>query len=434
MQRRDFLRMLGTATLAAAAFPRLLGERLAMAQAAPIYNGPILITFHARGGWDASSFADPRENANINHWAAQMPAGTAGNLRYAPLGENAAFFTKYANDMLVINGIDIQSGSHSAGARNRTTGRLAGGYPQLNELFAAVNGQGMPMAFVNASGYSIDTVGLAARSNLPDENTLRTIATPNNAGQGNSYLRPTDFDTIRRYQDERLTALRGRTDNLPRWQTQLDTLDAARNSTTGLNLLAQSLPTGGLDRNDLTGNRNNMVSGLHMYLVTAAAGLTTTATFGLGGWDTHDDHENRHSSRLNQLTRSLDYLWDKATQLGLADRLIVHITSDVGRTPHYNARNGKDHWQVGSDIIMRRNVAWTNRIVGASGPGHEAFSIDPVSLAVDNNNGTPLQPKHVQSELRKLLGLDGHPLAQQFPLDAAPVALFDGSVSTGIVV
>lgn len=169
-------------------------------------------------------------------------------------------------------------------------------------------------------------------------------------------------------------------------------------------------------------------------MITAAAGLTTTGTFGTSGWDSHQGSDNRQISALRRLTRLVDYLWTKAETLGVADRLVVHITSDVGRTPGYNARDGKDHASVGADIVMKKGATWGNRTVGASGPLHEKQSIDPATLAIDNNNGIRLQPRHVQSELRKLLGLDSHPLAQQFPLAAEPVALFNPSVQTGITV
>jgi len=433
MQRRNFLRLLGGAAMASAMGHNWLNPGRAMAQVIAPYSGPILLTFHARGGWDHGSFSDPRENPLINHWADTLPAGVAGNLRYAPMAENQSFFDKYHQHMLVINGIDIQSGAHGSASRNRTSGRLTEGYPQLNELFAAVNGNGMPLAFVNANGYAIEPIGLAARSALPSESTLRTLAAPNSDGRGGSYVRPADFDVVRRYQAQRLTRLAARSNNLPRWQNQIDALAAARDGAGGMDALAGSLPGGGLDRNDLTGARHNMVSQLHMFLVTAAAGLTTTATFGSGGWDSHSDSDASQASALTSMTRALDYLWSKAETLGIANRLVVHITSDVGRTVFYNARDGKDHKSSSSDIVMMKNAPWGDRTVGASGPQHEKLAINPTTLALDPN-GIRLQPRHIQSELRKLLGLDSHPLTQGFPLDAAPVNLFDPSVETGISV
>ena len=119
--------------------------------------------------------------------------------------------------------------------------------------------------------------------------------------------------------------------------------------------------------------------------------------------------------------------------MGVADRLIVHVTSDVGRTPGYNSTNGKDHWSLGSDFIMAKNAPWANRIVGISGPTHDRLKISPTTLSV-NTNGIYLQTKHVHNELRKLLGIDNHALAQRYNLKAESMALFNPAVSSGIKV
>ena len=133
------------------------------------------------------------------------------------------------------------------------------------------------------------------------------------------------------------------------------------------------------------------------------------------------------------MTRLLDYLWTKADSMGMSERLIVHVTSDVGRTPNYNSTNGKDHWSLGSDFIMAKNAQWANRIVGISGAGHERVKINPNTLLPDQN-GIYLQTKHVHAELRKLLGIDTHALAQRYDLKAESMALFNPAVSSGITV
>ena len=61
---------------------------------------------------------------------------------------------------------------------------------------------------------------------------------------------------------------------------------------------------------------------------------------------------------------ALDYLWTYAEQLGIADRLLVVVSSDFSRTPYYNSGNGKDHWNIGSYVIMEKNRSFTNRAVG----------------------------------------------------------------------
>ncbi|EGW52910.1 DUF1501 domain-containing protein [Candidatus Endoriftia persephonae] len=425
MKRREFLRLAGVAGMAAV----LPGwTRPGMAAA---YNGPILITLHAGGGWDQSSFCDPREDSAVNRWAASAPAGRAGNLRYAPFAENAEFFQRHHQRMLVINGIDLQSNGHGAAERNRSTGQLMTGYPSLNELLAGVHGQGMPMPFVRASGFS-ETAGVMPFTGLPDESLLRTMADPNWRDANRTFHKPSDIAIVRRFQLERLQAQRQRPDNLPRWQGKLDELYSARSGSGGLARLADVMPAS-LDTTDLKGDRSSLVRDMHLFLVMAAAGMSVTGVFSSGGFDTHGNHDNNQAAALLRLTRGLDYLWSKAEQIGLANRLLVHVTSDVGRTPSYNSNNGKDHWSAGSELLMRQGVGWTDRIVGAGGPRHEKLAIDPRTLQIDSA-GMLLQPRHIQSELRKLLGIDQHPLARRFPLRAEPVGLFDPNRSTGIQV
>ena len=58
----------------------------------------------------------------------------------------------------------------------------------------------------------------------------------------------------------------------------------------------------------------------------------------------------------------MDYLWDYAETHGVADRMVVVIGSDFGRTNFYNSQDGKDHWPIGSYIVMEKNQPWTNRV------------------------------------------------------------------------
>jgi uncharacterized protein (DUF1501 family) len=197
--------------------------------------------------------------------------------------------------------------------------------------------------------------------------------------------------------------------------------------------LSSVLPSS-LDTLDLQGSKRNGIRELHMFLVLAAAGLTATGSFSTGGWDSHGNHDAAHANTLTDLTRLLDYTWTKADSMGLADRLIVHVTSDVGRTPSYNATNGKDHWSIGADFLMAKNAAWANRIVGISGAKHEQVKINPTTLKQDDNNGIYLQTKHLHAALRELLGISQHPLAQRYDLKAEALPLFNSAVASGITV
>lgn len=428
MKRRDFLKTVGAVGVASA-FSGTSG--LALAAEPALHDGKILLTIHAGGGWDHSSFADPRENTSINHWADTQQAGTAGNLRFAPFAENEEFFNKYYSHMLVVNGIDLQTNGHDSATRHRNTGNLAAGSPSLNELYAAVAAPLVPMPFVRQGGFS-GTVGVMPFTSLPDETLLRTLADPNFYRDTRSHYAASHMSILQRYRQERLDAQLANPNNLPRWGQKLTELKRAREGTQEIGALSSVLPES-LDRQDLKGDNRNAVRDMHLFLVLAAAGLTATGSFSTGGWDTHGDHDRRHADVLTNLTRIVDYLWTKAAAMGIDDRLLVHITSDVGRTPHYNANNGKDHWSLGGDIIMMKNAPWANRIVGMSGPSHERVKINPRTLLADED-GVYLRPKHIHALLRQILGVSDHALAQRYNLGAETMSLLDPSFSTGIQV
>ena len=103
-----------------------------------------------------------------------------------------------------------------------------------------------------------------------------------------------------------------------------------------------------------------------------------------------------------ELTQGLDYLWTYAESLGIADRLVVVVGSDFSRTPHYNETNGKDHWPIGSFMVMEKNQSYTNRTIGLTDGGHNVTTINRSSHIADANGAT-IHPIHVMSELREHL-------------------------------
>ena len=98
--------------------------------------------------------------------------------------------------------------------------------------------------------------------------------------------------------------------------------------------------------------------------------------------------------------------------------VIVVVGSDFGRTPHYNNDNGKDHWPIGSVIVMERNAVWGNRVVGVTDGGHNAHLINPTTLQRDDSGGTIIYPKHIHKALRRHLGLENTVTDANFRFDA----------------
>ncbi|MEZ4471616.1 MAG: DUF1501 domain-containing protein [bacterium] len=99
----------------------------------------------------------------------------------------------------------------------------------------------------------------------------------------------------------------------------------------------------------------------------------------------------------------------------MADKLVVMVGSDFGRTPSYNSGNGKDHWSVTSVILMGAGIPG-NKVIGASDARHRPLKISPSTLQPDEN-GLRIEPGHIHLALRRLAGIeDSEPVRKLFPL------------------
>ncbi len=390
MQRRQFLKLARSAGVVIAPWA-LIPE--AQAQS---YTGRILINIHASGGLDQSSWTDPRDADRLinNYAAAGTPAGVAGNIRFAPMGNNAAFFGAHFRNMLVINGVHSETNGHDEGTRAHATGRLDMGYPNASELFASKFGAGMPMAWINGGGFST-SAGLVAATRVPDANAFRALASPNAASTTNDFMKAADLTRTQAVRAERMRALQTRGDLVPRSKVAVQEFLSSSDSRALLQRIAQGLPT----------QFDNGFQQAHIALIAAQAGLASTIQLSSGGFDTHSNHDQAMANSLPQLTNLVDYLWTKSAELGLSSRLFVRIYSEFGRTA-LNTGNGKDHHEVGSQVLMEANAAWGNRVVGASGPKHEARRINPTTGAIDATAGVVIRPRHIHAALRKYLGFE----------------------------
>ncbi|MFO1219511.1 MAG: DUF1501 domain-containing protein [Burkholderiaceae bacterium] len=390
MQRREFLSLAARAGVVIAPWA-LIPE--AQAQS---YTGRILINIHAEGGLDQSSWTDPRDaDRTINNYAAAgTPAGVAGTIRFAPMGNNAAFFGAHFGNMLVINGVHSETNGHDEGTRNHATGRLDMGYPTTSELFAAKHGAGMPMAWINGGGFDT-SAGLVAATRVPDANAFRALASPNAASTSNDFMKASDLARTQAVRAERMKAMQVRGDLLPRSKVAVQEFLASADSRAMLQRIAQGLPA----------QFDAGFQQAHIALIAAQAGLASTIQLSSGGFDTHSNHDQQMANALPQLTNLVDYLWTKSAELGLANRLFVRIYSEFGRTA-LNTGNGKDHWEVGSQVLMEAGAAWGNRVFGASGPKHEQRKINPATGAIDATAGVVIRPRHIHAALRKYLGFE----------------------------
>ncbi len=424
MNRREFNKLLGMAGLSAVT-PLPFG----MASAAEPYTGPFYINIAAIGGWDVTSFCDPKANIigerTINNWADSASIQQVGNISYAPVAGNQAFFERFYQDMLVINGIDTQTNSHDDGRRHTWSGRLGFGYPSFGAIASNAIAPDLPLSLVHAAGYS-ETAGIARFSRLQDPDVLRNLVNDSTVQDGDAVyglFETNELDLITQFQDARLSRLMSSDQLLPRQTKNMNSLQLANATRGDLKAFADLLP------DTFEGSRDNRAA--QLALLAYQSGLCVSCQLGLSGFDTHQDHDEDHFDSMQELTDLVSYLFDTAEQGGFADKLVVTMASDFGRKPYYNPGGGKDHWPIGSAVFIQQGAAWGNRVVGATDELHNALKINPGTLQVDSSGaGVALEPKHLQQAIRELAGVEQSTAALQFPLDAEDIDFFNPSKQT----
>ncbi len=419
MKRRNFIKSVATAAGAAALVSPM--GRLFAAPAA--YEGKLLITLQAEGGWDPTSYCDPKLNVAgeqvINHWASSDETRTAGNLHYAPFANNSTLFDKYYNDMLIINGVDAQTNAHSTGVVHNWSGRNSRGYPSLTALFSAYNAPDIPLSYINYGGFA-EAARLIRYSRLDNVDSLINLLQPNRNtwNPEESYRFSSDIERIVAFQQERLQRKINSATITPRQRYNAESYFQSRSSVDALKQFADVLPASDQFQEDVDlGTEigsSNLLRQIQLTMLAMKSGVASAADLFMSGYDTHNNHDRDHAGLFTHLNNSIDYFWSYAEEQGIADRITLVIASDFGRTPFYNANEGKDHWPIGSVIVMEKNASWGNRVVGLTDEGHNAHKINPSTLQRDDANGSIIYPKHIHKAIRRHLGLEGTSVVSNF--------------------
>ena len=421
MERRTLLQGL----LAAGAGVAAAGFRLPPVHAAD-YRGKLFVFVQADGGWDPTSFCDPKANTAgepvINHWAERDEVHQAGNIPYAPFARNQAFFEKYHRRMLVINGVDAQTNSHTVGIVHNWSGRNSEGYPTTTALLAAHYAPELPVTYLSFGGYSA-TAGITRFTRIDNADLLRDIANPAmSTHDDRRYFGEADWAALESYRAATAERLEAAPNLLP-GDVHHRAFHRSAFAVEGLKAYSDAIPPEDeleqVEEYERPDGRFESTLRRQAQLAVLAfkTGVAVAADLWLGGFDTHSYHDPDHEWLLGNLTDSVDYLWEYAEEHGVADRMVVMIGSDFGRTNFYNSAEGKDHWPIGSYIVMEKNQPWTGRALGETDGLHFAQRVNPRTLRRDDRGGTIIYPKHVHKALRRYLGIGNSPGAQRFPFN-----------------
>jgi len=411
MDRRDFFRLAGAAGLCVTPGLRhaFADEQNPEPNDLPEVNpnGLFFVQIQANGGWEPTMLCDPKGNLNKTYGDGDIL--TAGNINYAPMGDQwTTFFKTNFERMVVFNGVDIQTNAHGPGREYMASGRLGASYPNIAALVAGFQGPHLPVALLSFGGYE-QTRGVVATTRNVDRDRLGGIIFPDRVSPASN---ESELYHSERTRDLLSIARRTRTERarsemrLPKAGHSMDTLLTTRLGSDELKRLEEVLPTLGTSSVDLA-------------IAAYRAGIGTAVNFDVQGFDTHSNHDAVHRNVMGSLLGLANSVWAKAEAAGIAHRTVMLLTSDFGRTPGYNGNNGKDHWPVSSMILVSGMPEFKgNRVIGQSTSGHVPIMLDPDTLeaAGDGVAGFRLRPGHVHRGIRDLLGMTGDPLDERFPI------------------
>ena len=329
------------------------------------------------------------------------------------MAKNAELFGRYGADTLVINGVDSQTNSHDTGRLYNWTGSNAEGKPSLAALHAAYYASDQPLAY-SVYGRFSRTSGIIGYNRFSNLQVLRSLAQPTiEPWSGELRREQMELDRASTLVSDEVTRLLANPGLSMRERQSIARFSEARGSRDNLARLAEVIPGEDeiVDHYEVNVPGSNWPLHLNVQqqmqgaLLVLKSGLGAAAEVSLEQFDTHENHDLQHEALYTHLADSLDFFWDYAEELGLADRILLVIGTDFGRTNFYNDGNGKDHWPIGSYMIMEKNAPWGNRVVGLTDELHFAKGINAETLKEDPN-GVYMTPAHVHKAIQQYMGFD----------------------------
>lgn len=426
--RRDFLKLCGLVGLGLAVPTVSTQSARAEKTESKPYEGPYYIVFNASGGWDTTYLMDPKGVDGINRLYQQGDILTHGAHQYAPTAKhksggmsNEEFYAEFGNELLTFNGLDYSVNNHSPGARYMATGKLDSmAYPTFAALVAACQGPTCPISYLTFGNYSA-TGNLVAMSRVPYVHSLQRIA---NADSVEGNLRAPYHDTFALDRIEQALAdqnsAQASRPRLPRTERAENMLYAAQVNSKALARITPHIPA--------TIPKERLAQQAEIALASFKAGVCVSANLNIGQFDSHANNDVDQMKLIPEFLSGIAYFLRRAEELKIREQVVVIIQSEMGRTPTYNNGNGKDHWSIGSLMLLGRGIKG-NRVVGATDEKQFLIPINPQSLARDADKGIRVRPEHIHEALREFAGIAEHPFSKKFPLGVAKQELLRGFFS-----
>ncbi len=417
MDRREFIKLCSVAGLGVAS-SQLPGTYLDANAANANKRGYFF--FNATGGWDIFRVTNPKGNVNNGEGFAvnsdfapgdiRSVAGT--NITYAPVGNNQQFFDTYGSIMTVINGVDMETNAHDRGQQVMMSGRIQQNSPALPALIAAAHGGAKPLSFITNGGYD-STFGVpVSKTRLGNTNSLLPLIYPNvqntfgdNVEDNERFHTDETFNRIMATRQARLNDMQT-AQHLPLIKKKMNLLYTARQGMGDLKKITDFLPDP-LSQSSI--ERQSEIA-----LAAYAAGLCQTATLTVGGFDSHGNNDQQQDNQRTALFQGIMRFMQRAEELNVADEVVVFVGSDFGRTPRYNDAQGKDHWTVGTMLILDPSGEIPGgRVFGGT---DEVGQYEKVDGAGKVGGNVTIKNSTIHQWARKYAGIEDNEVVKLFPL------------------
>jgi hypothetical protein len=288
------------------------------------------------------------------------------------------------------------------------TGKLDSlAYPTFAALASACKGPECPLAFLTFGNYST-TGNLVPMARIPYLHSLNLVANADAVGGQavHRYHDPFVVDRIEKALAEQAEA-RVSECRLPRVERAQSMLYAAQLNSKALQRVTPYVPK--------SSPKERLSQQADIALASFKAGVCVSTNLTIGQFDSHNNNDDDQMKLIPEFLAGVDYLLRRSEELGIREKMVVVIQSEMGRTPTYNKGNGKDHWSIGSMMFLGRGIKG-DRVVGATDEKQFLVPVNPKTLALDKEKGIRIRPEHVHQALRELAGVQDHAFAKQFEL------------------
>jgi Protein of unknown function (DUF1501) len=117
-------------------------------------------------------------------------------------------------------------------------------------------------------------------------------------------------------------------------------------------------------------------------------------TVHFGGWDMHGNIKDAMNNLGPQLDRAVAAFVEDMNLRGTADKTLLIISGEFGRTPKINGGAGRDHWAPLSTLALAGGGLKMGQVIGES------------AEKVDVPKTTPITPQDLMATIFQVLGID----------------------------